>query len=144
MWKCCGKAQFPQNFHTMKLGKITVFYAVVFSQKRVLDTLLGCNTFLEIICTFYFLENAQESFFRKKILPECDISTRWIIHKNRKQVRSIKVRLSTSKKVGFICFNESPLKWWINFKIYDVTVTNILADISKIKDNQLMKFNQLI
>ena len=47
VWKFCGKAQFPrtfarfarvyaetvpfpQNFHTMKLGQITVFYAVPF------------------------------------------------------------------------------------------------------------------
>ena len=43
VWKFCGKAQFPlairpklygncafpQNFHTMKLDEITVFYAVV-------------------------------------------------------------------------------------------------------------------
>ena len=36
VWKFCGKVQFPhtrncafpQNFHTMKLGEITVFYAV--------------------------------------------------------------------------------------------------------------------
>ena len=35
VWKFCGKAQFPyrnyafpQNFHTMKLGEITVFYAM--------------------------------------------------------------------------------------------------------------------
>ena len=46
VWKFCGKAQFPhsfgqftrnyaetafpQNFHTMKLGEITLFYAVLF------------------------------------------------------------------------------------------------------------------
>ena len=35
VWKFCGKAQFPhsfgafpQNFHTMKLGEITLFYTV--------------------------------------------------------------------------------------------------------------------
>ena len=49
VWKFCGKAQFPhsfgrmarnyaetaflQNFHTMKLGEITVFYAVVILMK---------------------------------------------------------------------------------------------------------------
>ena len=27
-WKLCGKAQFPQNFHTRELDKITGFYAV--------------------------------------------------------------------------------------------------------------------
>ena len=26
--KLCGNCAFPQNFHTMKLGEITVFYAV--------------------------------------------------------------------------------------------------------------------
>ena len=31
MWKLCGKAQesVRQNFHTMKLGEITVFYTVL-------------------------------------------------------------------------------------------------------------------
>ena len=28
VWKFCGKAQFPQNFHTWKLGEISVFFAV--------------------------------------------------------------------------------------------------------------------
>ena len=28
MRKLCGNCAFPQNLHTMKLGKITVFYAV--------------------------------------------------------------------------------------------------------------------
>ena len=48
MWKFCGKAQairpklcgncaFPQNFHTMKLGEITVFYAVPHKGKPVSD-----------------------------------------------------------------------------------------------------------
>ena len=29
--KLCGNCAFPQNFHTMKLGEITVFYAVATS-----------------------------------------------------------------------------------------------------------------
>ena len=28
VFKFCGKAQFPQNFHTRKSGEITVFFAV--------------------------------------------------------------------------------------------------------------------
>ena len=30
MRKLCGNCVFPQNFHTRKLGEITVFYAVTF------------------------------------------------------------------------------------------------------------------
>ena len=31
--KLCGNCAFPQNFHTRKLGEITLFYAVVMLQK---------------------------------------------------------------------------------------------------------------
>ena len=31
---CCGKCAFPRNFHTRKLGEITVFYAVKFWQHQ--------------------------------------------------------------------------------------------------------------
>ena len=31
LWKCCGKAQFLQNFHTRKLDEIIAFFAVLFS-----------------------------------------------------------------------------------------------------------------
>ena len=34
MWKFFIKAQFPQNFHTRKLGEITVLYAVTDSNKQ--------------------------------------------------------------------------------------------------------------
>ena len=28
VWKLCGNCAFPQNFHTKKLGEITVIFAV--------------------------------------------------------------------------------------------------------------------
>ena len=30
VWKLCGSCAFPQNFHTRKLGEITVFFVVYF------------------------------------------------------------------------------------------------------------------
>ena len=61
--------------------------------------------------------------------------------------KSFKVGLSPSKKFGFICVNESPLK--ISFFMASQTGTQtitmgILPDISKRKGNQTMKFGQSI
>ena len=47
LWKFCGKTQFrpklcgnrafSQNFHTMKLGEITIFFAVKLSSEKILN-----------------------------------------------------------------------------------------------------------
>ena len=36
VWKFCGKTQYLHSFHTWKLGKITLFFAVKITGKNVL------------------------------------------------------------------------------------------------------------
>ena len=66
----------------------------------------------------------------------------------------IKVKLSPSKKVGFICFNTVLSRRFLSAKVslktYEVTdwernhYIQILPNISKRKGNKTMKFGQLI
>ena len=65
-----------------------------------------------------------------------------------------KVKLSRSKKVGFICFNTVLSRRFLSAKVslktYEVTdlernhYIHILPNISKRKDNKAMKFGQLM
>ena len=53
--KLCGNCTFPQNFHTMKLGEITVFYAVIhdiFKQKFPLS-LIRFSSLMKITSISY-------------------------------------------------------------------------------------------
>ena len=49
--KLCGNCVFPQNFHTMKLGEITVFYAVkdVYVSDSTAWILLEKHTFIFVL-----------------------------------------------------------------------------------------------
>ena len=48
--KLCGNGAFPQNFHGMKLGKITVFFAVDIEPLDVhlIKSILGIVSFLHL------------------------------------------------------------------------------------------------
>ena len=43
----CGNGAFPQNFHTMKLGEITVFYAVIFKASIQIHWKLGVEILID-------------------------------------------------------------------------------------------------
>ena len=102
------------------------------------------NLFLFSFFFWRYVPNSWQSS-SSKIDKSLTLNDRYISYlTNRK---SFKVGLSPSKKFGFICVNESPLK--ISFFMASQTGTqtitmNILPDISKRKGNQTMKFGQSI
>ena len=106
VWKFCGKAQFvrnyggncafPQNFHTRKLGEVTVFYAV--NTKKETPPRVYSLGFPKLFKTF-----TDWSFYHKEtIIWRCSIKRMFLKYLQNSQESTCASEFSSDSFVIFL------------------------------------------